>query len=230
MKIYKYDGKIRACFSPKEIAMLLLSDFFINLTEKIKAEGADEEKIKKYIKNLSDKSADSHDYEYFAAILDLFEQFEKDCEFCFNLKPEFDYKKDSIKTLKDLTRYKDDPPDVTILYKGHYFEFELKRYRGELNVESLFEFLKKKIILHYSEKQNYLILIQPPPNTSISLDVFKKVHKRLLKEQNASGIIGLSLNNGSKEMMLIRVYPKLELFKRAYETETDRFAELLHAE
>ncbi len=230
MKINKVDGKLRVCLTPKEMALLLVSDFFVNLTEEINKGTADEENIKKQIKNLANKSVDSHDYEYFAAILDLYEQFKKNCELCFNLKPSFDYKTDSVKTLKDLTKYKDDPPDVIILYKENYFEFELKRYRGDLTVDSIYKFLREKIILHYSGHQNYLILIQSPPNTELSLDIFKKVHERLIKEKNDSGIIGFSLNNGSKEMILIRILPKLDFSKRAYETESDRFAELLHSE
>lgn len=230
MTVNKINGKLRACFSAKELTLLIVSKFFVSLATKIKSEKLNEEGISNHIKNLVNLSVNSHDYEYFTSILDLYEQFEKNCDFCFDLKPSFDYKRNIIQNLDDLTKYKDDPPDAIVLYKKQYFEFELKRYRDELTVDSMYGFLKKKIILHYSERQNYLILLQPAPFSNLSLEVFKKLHERLMKEKNIPGIIGFSLNNNNKGMILARIFPNLNVSKRAYETQVDRFAELLHSE
>ena len=126
--------------------------------------------------------------------------------------------------------YVDDPPDVIVYYENQYYEFELKRYRDELLVDSIFNFLKKKIILHYSEQRNYLILLQPPPFSDFSTNVFKELHEKLLKEKNIPGIIGFSLNNNNEEMLLVRIFPNLDISKRKYKTEVNMFAELLHSE
>lgn len=230
MTINKTDGKLRACFSAKDMALILVSKFLNDLTTKIISKKLDEDGISTHIKTLANNSVDSHDYEYFASILDIYELFEKNCDFCFNLKSSFDFKKNTICSLDDLTKYKDDPPDVIVLHKKQYFEFELKRYRDELNVDKMYKFLKNKIIMHYSGHQNYLILLQPAPFTSLSMDLFEKLHKKLVKEKNIPGIIGFSLNNDNKEMILVRIFPNLDINKRKYVTQKERFAELLHSE
>lgn len=230
MTINKTDGKLRACFSAKELAYLIISKFFTNLSTQIKSEPYNTAHISEYIKGLANDSVDSHDYEFFTSILDLYEQFGKNCNFCFNLKNSFDPVKSKVQTLDDLSFYREDPPDVIVLYKSNYFEFELKRYRGNLTFESLYDFVMKKIITHYSGKSNYLIILQPEPNSGISYDVFKKLHENIRKEKRLPGIIGFSLNNDNKEMILVRVFPKLEVSKRKYNSEMDMFAEILHSE
>jgi hypothetical protein len=230
MTINKADGKLRVCLSAKELALMLVSKFLNDLTSEIISKRLDKDDISIHIKKLANNSVDSHDYEYFASILDLYELFEKNCDFCFNLKSSFDFKEDVIRSLNDLTKHKDDPPDAIVLYKNNYFEFELKRYRDKLNVDKMHEFIKKKIILHYSERQNYLILLQSAPFSDISLDIFEKLHKKLIKEKNIPGIIGFSLNNDNEEMILIRIFPNLDISKRGYTSQKDRFAELLHSE
>lgn len=232
MKIFKVGGQLRACFSTKEIATLLISRFFTKLfsVKKLRNEQYDSVAISDYIKKLAKDSVDSKDYEFFIAIQDLYYQFGKDCNFCFNLNNSFNPSKDKIQNIDDLYRCREDPPDVIVQYKGNFFEFELKRYRGELTFEELYNFVKKKIILHYSGKSNYLIILQPKPNSGISFDIFNKLHKQLKKAKNQPGIIGFLLNHDNREIILVRVFPKLEEYRRNYDTEANIFAEVLNSE
>ena len=230
MNIIRADGKIKIRISAKELVLLIISKFFNKLTKKIVEGSYNDSEIPIYIKNLAKDSVDSTDYEFFTTILELYEQFEKKCDFCFNLKDSFDPLKNKIQTLDDLSRYREDPPDVIVYYQDNYYEFELKRYRDNLTFKSLYDFVKKKIILHYSGKSNYLILIQPSPYSVISFDIFKKLHEVIKKGGKQPGIIGFTLNNNNKEIMLIRVFPKLEMTKRKFRSEVDIFAEILHSE
>lgn len=231
MKILKGKGQLKVCFSSKEIAILLISKFFTQLfsANKLKNEPYNSKAVSDYIKRLSDQSVDSTDYEFFISILDLYEQFEKKCEFCFNLKSTFNPQIDNISSIEDLYKYREDPPDVIILYKNNFYEFELKRYRDEFSFDKLDAFLKKKIISHYSGKSNFLIILQVKPNSDIDLNIFKKLHKSLKKEKNQPGMIGFSLNNNNEEMILIRVLPELTINKRPH-NETTVWAEILHSE
>lgn len=229
MKLIKTDGKFKICFSAKELTFLVIAKFFSNLAKKIKKGPIDTLDIASYIKQLADQSADSTDYEFFTSILDLYEQFEKNCEFCFNLKNTFNPKVDKIINIDDLYRFREDPPDVIILYKKNFYEFELKRYRDEFTFDRLYAFLKKKIILHYSGKLNFLVILQLKPYSNIDLNIFKKLHKSLKKDINQPGIIGFSLNKNNEEMILVLILPELNMTKRPY-NEINAFADILHSE
>jgi len=65
MKILKSGGGLKACFSAKEIAVLLVSRFFNKLfSEKsLKDEPYDSDAISDYVKKLAKDSVDSKDYE-----------------------------------------------------------------------------------------------------------------------------------------------------------------------
>jgi len=230
MRIIRVDGKLRVRISAKELVLLIISKFFSELTKKIVEGSYNASEISTYVKELAKDSVDSTDYEFFTSILDLYEQFEKNCDFCFNLKNSFDLSKNKIVTLDDLSHYREDPPDVIVYYQNNYYEFELKRYRDSLTFESLYDFVKKKIISHYSGKSNYLVILQPAPYSGISFDIFKKLHEIIKKGKKQPGIIGFSLNNNNKEIILIRVFPELEIAKRKFNSEVDIFAEILHSE
>lgn len=227
MKLIKTDGKFKICFSAKELTLLLIANFFDDLTKKVKERSTNSLDISVYIKQLADHSVDSTDYEFFTSILHLYEQFEKNCEFCFNLKDTFNPRVNKIISIDDLYYYREDPPDVIVQYKNNFYEFELKRYRDAFIFDKLYTFLKKKIIMHYSGKSNFLVILQLKPNSNIDLNIFKKLHESLKKEKNQPGIIGFSLNNNNKEMILIRVLPELNMSKRPY-NEINAFADILH--
>lgn len=231
MKILKVKEQLKVCFSSKEIANLLISRFFTQLfsASRLKNEPYDSSVVSNYIKKLADQSVDSTDYEFFTAILDLYEQFEKKCEFCFNLKNTFNPKENKISSINNLYQYREDPPDVIALYKNSFYEFELKRYRDEFTFDKLYAFLRKKIIMHYSGKQNFLIILQLKPGSNIDLDIFRKLNEVCKKEVNQPGIVGFSLNKNNEEMILVRILPDLNMSKRPF-SEVHAFANLLHSE
>jgi len=229
MNLIKIDERLKASFSSRELMLLIIAKFFNDLSRKIKEGSASSSDISVYIKQLADHSADSMDYELFTSILDLYEQFEKNCEFCFNLRNTFNPQTDKIISIDDLYHYREDPPDVIVLYKNNPYEFESKRYRDEFVFDKLYAFLKKKIIAHYSGKSNFLIILQLKSYTDIDLNIFKKLHESLKMEKNQPGIIGFSLNNNNEEMILIRILPELNMSKRPYD-EINAFADILHSE
>lgn len=230
MIILKVDGKLRACFTAKELSILIVSKFFSSLLGKISNKPYNETEVTMYVKRLADNSVDSTDYEFFISILDLYKQFNKECDFCFNLNGKFNFKKDTIKTLDELSRFREDPPDVIVKWRDNFFEFELKRYRGILTVDSLFSFIRDKIIMHYSSYSNFLIILQPKPMAKLSLNVFKDIHTRIKRLNRHNGIIGFSLNNNNKELILARVSPKLEIYRFPFENETSLLSEIVNSD
>lgn len=230
MKILRLNGKLVVCFSAKEIAYLLISKFLTQLfsNEELKNEPYDSKRVLDYIKELSKQSIDSKDYEFYTGILDLYELFEKNCELCFYLKNSFDPRINKITSIDEIYCYRDDPPDIIVRYKENFYEFELKRYRDEFSVDKLANFLKKKIVQHYSGKQNFLVILQLRPYSNIDLGVFRQLHEKLKLEKNQPGIIGFSLNKNNEEILLIRILPELNINNRPY-NETNSFADMLNS-
>lgn len=230
MQITRSIDGYKLCISPKELAGMNVSNFFIRLfsNKSLINKPYDSKEVKDFIKELAGRSIDSKEYEYYSALLDLYHAFEKNCNFCFKLKSNFDPKQHQIKTVEDIEKYKDDPPDVIVKFKGLEYPFELKRYRGEIAFETLYAFIKSKIINHYSGKQNFLIILQPGSGTNINLGIFKQIHEKLKTEKNQPGYIGLSFNHDNNEIVTIRVLPKLEKYTRIYDSEKDLFTDLLN--
>lgn len=235
MQILKSSAGLSACFSPKELSSLIAFNFLGKMfnAEHLKDEAYDSQAVSKHIAKLAKESADSRsDYEYFTAVLDLYHAFSKDCKFAFNLKSSFNPTKNSIKNLEDLKEFNDDPPDIIVKTKEGDYAFEIKRYRGNLNFKDLYSFIKDKIILYYflKLKFNFLILLQPQKGSGIDLSVFKKIHEHLIKEKNQPGQIWFSFNHDNKEIIKVRVLPKLNMSKRPYKNENDQFTDLFSAE
>lgn len=218
------------CFTKKDLGILIFLKFMSSILNKTHNNINNNNEINTYIKKLADDSIDSQDYEYWEAISDLSKQFTDDCELCFVLKDKVNLKIDVIKTLDDLTRLRDESPDVVIKNKDGLFEFELKRYRGDLTTDSLYSFIEQKIIKHYSGLTNYLILLQPKPNSTVSNSMFVDIHTRLKDWKNFSGIIGLSFNHNNKEMILVQVMPKLLKSKYDINDETQMWVEIFYDE
>jgi len=231
MNILQHNGKLVMCFSAKEIASLLILKFFSQLFSKkeLRDEPYDSKNILNYITDLSKQSVDSKDYEFYVGILNIYELFEKQCKLCFYLKPTVDFKVNKITSIDDIYSYREDPPDIVVLYKEELYEFELKRYRDKFSLDKLLDFLRKKIIRHYSGKQNFLIILQLKPYSNIDLDIFRQLHEKLKTEKNQPGIIGFSFNKNNEEMILIRILPELGISKRSY-NEINSFANILHDE
>ena len=230
MTIEKVGNRLRVRFTAKELVLLIMSKFFKDVTSKIVNDAPTETELLEHIKILANKTVDTTDYEFFTTILELYQQFERNCDFGFYLKNKFDLKTDKIETLDDVSKFRDDPPDVIVIYKGNDYEFELKRYRDNIDFNSLSSFLKNKIVNHYSDKSNYLILLQPKPNSNISLDTFDKLNKELINYKRDFGRITFTLNHDNNEMFTAFIFPNLGIYRRKYSDEHNLFADILHEE
>lgn len=213
----KSDLRIKVCYTPEELATLAVAEDIKNIFE-IAKNNHNIEDAKKHVAKLSEKRGNnSKSYEYFVGILDLYELFEQECEFCFNLKPSFNPSLATITSSEDLNLFKVDPPDIIVLNKGGFHDFELKRYRNPLEVSLLLEFLNEKIINYYSDhNKNYLIILQPKPNTEVSLDVFHNLRGELVKLNKNLGIIAFSSNIDNQKSVLIKVWPQFEILQRPF--------------
>ncbi|HUV42944.1 MAG TPA: hypothetical protein VMY36_03545 [Patescibacteria group bacterium] len=231
MQVLKSLEGYKLCLSAKELAQMNIVGFFAKLfsNKGLQDKPYDSKEVKEFISKLSKSSVDSKEYEYYTALLDLYHAFEKKCDFCFKLKSSYDPKQHSIRTIEDLEKFKDDPPDVIVKYQKSDYPFELKRYRGDVTFDRLYSFIKKKIVDHYSGKLNFLIVLQPSSGSVIDFGMFKQIHEELKNEKNQPGYIGITFNHDNIEIVTIRVLPKLEKYIRPYSPETDLFSDLLHS-
>lgn len=231
MEIFQSSTGYRVCLSPKELAIMVINDFFTKLfsNKELGNKSYDSKEVKDYIIELSKKSIDSKEYEYHTALLELYQAFDKKCDFCFKLKAKYDPKKHKISTMSDLEKFNNDPPDLIIKYQKHEFSFELKRYRGKITFDDMYAFIKRKIIDHYSGQLNFLILLQPEVGSSVDFNIFRQIHKRLKKEKNQPGYIGFTFNRESKEIITVRVAPKLDKSVRPFSSQSDIYSDLLNS-
>lgn len=231
MEIIKSTDCYKLCLSARELARMNIVSFFIKLfaNKNLHDKQYDSKEVKEFISKLAKNSIDSKEYEYYTAMLDLYHAFEKNCDFCFKLKRNFNPHQDTIKTIEDIEKFKDDPPDIIVRYKKSDYPFELKRYRGDITFDDIFNFIKKKIIDHYSGKQNFLIILQPSSGSKIDLSIFKRIHEQLKNEKNQPGYIGLTFNHNNMEIVTVRVFPNFDKYTRPYKPETDLFTDLLHS-
>lgn len=228
MNIIKTNGSLQASFSDHELTTMIVSKFFANLADGLNRKEYSIDKINDYIKKLADKSVDTTEYEYLTAVLELKHQFDDNCRFNFKLKDSFNLKKDTIKNIDELNKFKIDPPDVIVDFKDNLYEFELKRYRDELDLDHLFVFIKNKILDHYSIKANYFIILQPKPFVKFDFNIFKELAKKITDENKDLGIISLSMNNNNTEMITTQLFPEFKSWKRPYENEAIEISEMLH--
>jgi len=225
---FKLSQKTLVCFNAKELVVLILGEELrpiVNLA--INSYPAfPKEQIHSLTKAVSD-SRDKH--ELYAAIFGLYQEFGRDCEFCFYLKDAFDPKRDIIDSFDKLVEAKTDPPDIIIYHQGGLYNFELKRYRGLIDENSMLEFLKKKV-LRYSEPLNFYILLQPPTNSVVSFDIFQNLHnkfKKLIEDKNIKSRVCFSLNSENQSMISVHIYPDYKVYKFPYIRGSDQVRSIL---
>jgi len=212
----KSDLTIKVCFTAKELANLLLTKDHSGIVD-IATQNINYSKKVKKIFALSSKTANSSEYEYFVALFSLYELFDKKCKFCFNLKNSFNYSTDKIVTIDDLKKYKNDPPDIIVKDKNNLYDFELKRYRGVLNVNSVFDFLSKNIFKHYSSHdRNYLVILQMNPYSKISSNIFQELHDKLCMNDFGLKKLAFYFNSNNQKMIIVSIWPKLYFVERPF--------------
>lgn len=235
MNICKVDARLMVCFSLKELVDLLMWPVELSLLNKtlnarLEGKKIDDAILGGLVLEWGKSSADSKDYEYWSAILSLYEDFGDDSEICFYLKDTFNPHKDSISSYADLEKFKQDPPDVIIKNKlNGYAEFELKRYRGELSDEGLITFIKKKI-LRYSVPFNYCIILQHTSGTVMPQTLFEDLHKEIKKLPIKRGLgnICFIFNANNQHMIFAHVYPELNVYKQPFNSGSDQVKKLMN--
>lgn len=235
MNLRKANTKLMACFSVKELVDLLLWPVEVSLLNKtlesrLEGKKIDDAALGDTVLGWSKDSANSRDYEYWAAIFSLYEDFGEGSEICFYLKDTFNHHKDSITSYSDLEKFKQDPPDVVIKSKQNgYAEFELKRYRGKLNEEGLVTFIKNKI-LRYSVPFNFCIILQLNPGTVLPQMIFENLHKAIkeLPIQRNLGNICFIFNANNQHMIFAHVYPDLNVYKQPFSSGSVQVKKLIN--
>lgn len=230
MQVFKVKSTlaIRACFSTKELLDLLISQDANTIFDLAKKSLISPKETHAQILSLAMYRSRSKDYEYWSAIFALFDLFSDITNFCFNLKNTFNPAKDTISSIGDLEKYKDDPPDVIVQTDKGFIEFELKRFNKAINFTTLSTFLNTKIIKHYSNHdRNYFVLIQTIQSDEVNLEVFKEVYTWIRSNNINPGTIAFSLNNMNKEIYTIIVWPQIQIINRPFIRGSKQFSEIL---
>ena len=235
MNLCKVNTKVMVCFTLKELVELLLQPVELSLLNKTLNARLEGKKIVDIVLGdlvlgWSKDSANSKDYEYWAAIFSLYEDFGEGSKICFYLKDSFNHHKDSITSLSDLEKFKQDPPDVVIKNKlNGYAEFELKRYRGELSEDGLLTFIKNKILC-YSVPYNFYIILQHTSGTVLPQMIFENLHKEIKKLliKRDLGNICFIFNANNQHMIFAHVYPDLNVYKQPFSSGSVQVKKLIN--
>lgn len=231
MEFIKINDKMLICFSAKELTELLLSKNNKKILVLAKNNLKNLRNTKKDILQIARTSANSKDYELWTGIFSLYEEFKGDCKFCFYLKDTFSMDKDTITTIQDLEKFKEEnsPVDIAVLNKDGLHKFQLKRYRKKLTEAELWTFVEEKIIKHYSNALNFLIILQPKPGSSLSLDIFKSLHNRLirLKLIKTPGKIFFHYNRMNKNFVFVEIFPEFRISERPFKKGSEQIKEII---
>lgn len=232
MKIIKYNQRPAICFSIDELLALVMSKNFAQILNLAKNNLKDLTQANEKVIQLGKNDADSKDYELWFGILSLYEEFNRNCDFCFYVNNKFDSKTSVINSLVDLEYFRqgEDPPDIIIRQNNSFGEFELKRYRGNLNERQMFDFVDKKILKHYADPFNFVILLQPMSSDLVSPSLFEYIHseiKKCINEKRRIGKIAFTFNNDGKEIYFITVFPELSISKRPFLKGSEQMASYL---
>lgn len=235
MKIRKMDMRFMVCFEIKELVDLLLwpvESFLLSTTLNARMEGKEinEEVLKQSAIKFGKNSANSKDYEYWAAIFSLYEDVGDGVGICFYLKNTFNPLQNTINSFDELKKFKDDPPDVIIERKsGSFSEFELKRYKGELSENNIFKFIDEKILKHYSTAFNFCIILQNKPETKIPELIFKNLFNKIKKAsiKRDLGRICIMFNANNQSMIFSHIYPEFSMYKTPFVSGSSQFKNII---
>lgn len=219
------------CFSARELTELLLSKNNKKIFVLAKNNLKNLRNTKKDILQIARTSANSKDYELWTGIFSLYEEFKEDCKFCFYLKDMFSINKNTITTIQDLEKFKEEnsPVDIAVLNKDNLKEFQLKRYREKLSEDELWNFVEKKIIKHYSNALNFLVILQPKQGSFLSLDILKSLHNRLIKLKLTKnlGKIVFHYNQMNKNFVFVEIFPEFKISKRPFKKGSEQIKEIV---
>lgn len=221
MKWYSKNGKKILCFSRDELLSLYRNTKHQEITDELKKRNIsvndlrnDRAKMEEISEDIGGKGAHHRDeHEVFASLFVFSDFYGPKTDICFEMLDSFDPNKDTISSLGDLNRLRkvDSDSDFLLLSKDGFRSFQLKRYRGLLETQPLFEAIVK-IVRHYANNlgdTNLLIQLQGPAGVDATVD-FQELHN-LIKSQNykfGSSIL-ISYNDSDQRILIITVYPGL---------------------
>jgi len=153
---------------------------------------------------------DKEDLEIFLSTYE-FQSYYPDSKICYYLKNGVDPK--SIKSLDDLKRsiVENNINDFAIYFDKSIRNFQLKTYRGNINVKDFFSFLSTKLS-HYANNlgDTNLLIVLSKGGSIDEKSFFNSIHKELKKINiEGKGHILITYNEENKFSNIITVYPKL---------------------
>ena len=156
-------------------------------------------------------AVDRDEHEVFAALFSFSRFYGPNCEVCFEVNRNFSPEITTITTLADLSRYRQGVNTSDFMIRGNdgFRKFELKRYRGIMDAQNIFEFIRAKVA-HYANNlgnTNLLIQLQPIPYSASRIE-FHEIHERFQSLGfGFEGEILISFNQNNESHILVQVYP-----------------------
>ena len=101
-------------------------------------------------------AAHRDEHEIFAALFIFAQYYGTDSHVCFELQDTFNINRDHITSLADLIRFRktDTESDFMIRTGNDFRDFQLKRYRGTLELDAMFDFIVE-VVRHYGNDRRY---------------------------------------------------------------------------
>lgn len=180
------------------------------IKNKLKAEQIVEEFVEQ-------KMQDKENIEIFIALFCFIEVYDSEQKICFDLKDNVNYKNIKIQNLNDLLKIVKENTinDFGLLDNVGIREFQLKQYRGPLQTQDIFDFLKKKI-KHYGNDlgdTNLLVTLRSADHLN-QID-FREVHNRIMKlDLKFKGEVLIYHNENNSFYIVHQIYPEFKLLKQ----------------
>jgi hypothetical protein len=221
MDFHKVNNRTFVCFSQQELGAIYKAGKINDLKKEMAARKVslgdianDRSKMKEIADAVGDRgAADRDEHEIFASRFIFTYFYGKDSEVCFEMRDEFNPTRDKIASLEDLIGFRKvaTDSDFMIRAKDGFRNFQMKRYRGELDTQSLFEFIVNKVA-HYANNlgdTNLLVQIQGPDYARMDVN-FHELHDKIKSEGfRFLGQILISYNDNNKSQVIIQVHPEL---------------------
>jgi hypothetical protein len=210
-----------ACFSQQELSAIYKTAKIKELQKEMAARNVsfddlanDRSKMVEIANTVGDRgAADRDEHEIFASRFIFVHFYGNDSEICFEVRDEFNPTQDKIASLEDLIRFRKIATDSDFMIKAKdgFRNFQMKRYRGELDTKSILEFIVSKVA-HYANNlgdTNLLVQIQGPDYARMNVD-FHELHEKI-KSRNFQflGQILISYNDNNTAQVLIQVHAEL---------------------
>lgn len=234
MKLFKFKDKNIICFHKSELSELFSDTRKTEILEEMLEQKISFDDLRKDYSKAGDvvdgalrktRPNDRDEHEIFASLFIFPDFFEDESEICFEVSSHFDPIKNKIGTLKDLNRLREGSrSDFIIKSNDGFREFQLKRYRGDLSVGALFEFIKSNV-QHYANdlgEMNLLILFQPKPFSASDINFYELSAAVKSLNFKFAGEILITFNQGNRELFIIRLYPEFGATKKPIKLPSGR--------